>query len=355
VPLDITVLDLTRLLPGATATAYFVEHGATVIKIEQPGSGDYARTTYAELFRATNGGKKSVAIDLKHPRGRELLLRLAEDADVLIESFRPGAMARLGLSYEDMRERNTRLIYASLTGYGQRGPYAALAGHDINYIAMGGLLGLNLPVIPGVQIADLAGGAMQAQTEILRALLERASSGCGCHLDISMTAGVRRLLTIPLAAWRGSGREPQSGAELLCGKYACYNLYQASDGRWLAVGALEPKFWAELCRRLDCEELVTAQYAQGDEQMRVKEYIAAAFRRRPAAEWFAELRDSDCCVTAVLTVSEVAAELGDVADGATVPALGEHMREVLQAHGVPDAELAELASSGVIAITPQPR
>ena len=352
-PLDIVVLDLTRLLPGATATAYFVQHGATVIKIEQPGSGDYARTTYAELFRATNGGKKSVAIDLKHPRGRDLLLRLVESADVLIESFRPGAMARLALSYEDVRARNPRLIYASLTGYGQNGPYASLAGHDINYIAMGGLLGLNLPVIPGVQIADLAGGAMQAQTEILRALLERVSSGQGCHLDISMTAGVRRLLTIPLAAWRGSGVEPQSGSELLSGKYACYNLYQAGDGRWLAVGALEPKFWAELCHCLDCEELITAQYAQGDDQRRAKEYIAAAFRRRTAAEWFAELRDSDCCVTPVLTVSEVAAELAGLGHTGSAPALGEHTREVLQAHGASEAELTELASSGVVAITPQ--
>src|SRR5215470_11312027 len=162
-PLDgITVLDLTRLLPGAVATQKLVDWGAEVIKIEQPGTGDYARTMAHAVFAHTNRGKKSVSIDLKDPRGRELLLSMAERADVLIEGNRPGVMARLGLSYAEVCARNPRIIYVSLTGYGQEGPFADLAGHDVNYLALGGVLGLNLPVIPGVQIADLVGGSMQA-------------------------------------------------------------------------------------------------------------------------------------------------------------------------------------------------
>jgi len=317
----IMVLDLTRLLPGATATAYLVEHGAEVIKIEQPGEGDYARTLAPEVFRATNAGKKSVAINLKDPRGREMLMRMAERADILVEGFRPGTMARLGLSYEELRGVNRRLIYASLTGYGQTGPYAGLAGHDVNYLALGGVLGLNDHVIPGVQIADLAAGAMRAVMAMLLALLERAKTGEGRHLDISMLEGVQSLLTVPLATYRATGRE--GCEEVLSGRYACYNVYQAGDGRWLAVGALEPKFWGELCRQLGCEDLIAQQFAEGECRGQVKERIAAIFRTRAAAEWFEALRSFDCCVTPVRTISELAAEMPETGDG-RVPALGEH-------------------------------
>ncbi len=316
------VLDLTRLLPGAAATAMLAANGAEVIKIEQPGEGDYARTLDPEVFEATNGGKKSVALNLKDPHGRESLLRLAVRADVLIEGFRPGTMARLGLAYDDLRAVNARLIYASLTGYGQVGPYSALAGHDINYLALGGVLSLNLPVIPGVQIADLAGGAMQAANAILLALLERATTGRGQYLDISMLAGVQSLLTIPLAGYRRTGREPSPGQGLLGGGYACYNLYQAADERWLAVGALEAKFWAELCRRLGCEDLAGRQF--DEDQSLLKQRLAAIFRTRSATEWFETLRHYDCCVTPVLSVSEAAAHITNRGSRAPAPTLGEH-------------------------------
>ena len=346
--LDITVLDLTRLLPGATATDYFVQHGAEVIKIEQPGAGDYARALNPEVFASTNAGKKSVCLNLKDPRGRELLLQLARNADVLIEGFRPGAMARLGLGYDDLHAVNPRLIYASLTGYGQTGPYAGLAGHDVNYLALGGVLGLSLPTIPGVQIADLAAGSMQAVIAILFALVERAKTGKGCYLDVSMLAGVESLLTVPLALYRRTGREPQTGNETLSGRYACYNVYQASDGRWLAVGALEPKFWAELCRRLGCEDLIPLQFASGETRSQVKERIASVFRTRTAAEWFEALRTHDCCVTPVRTISEVAAELPPSATAAPPPGLGEHTRAILGRCGVADSELDHLEREGVI-------
>lgn len=345
--LAITVLDLTRLLPGATATAMLARHGAEVIKIEQPGEGDYARSLDPATFAATNAGKKSVSINLKDPRGRDLLLKLASTADVLIEGNRPGTMARLGLAYEDLRTANPRIVYASLTGYGQTGPYSGLAGHDINYLALGGVLGLNLPVIPGVQIADLAAGSMRAVIEILFALLDREKTGSGRCLDISMLAGVQSLLTIPLAAYRSTGREPQPGDELLSGRYACYSIYEAGDGRWLAVGALEPKFWGELCRRIGCEDLIPLQFCD-EERNLVKARIAAIFRTRTAAEWFDTLSSSDCCVTPVRAVSEAAAEIPQEENVRPPPGLGEHTRAVLRGHGVSELELDQMEKEGII-------
>jgi alpha-methylacyl-CoA racemase len=341
----IVILDLTRLLPGAVATQQLADGGAEVIKIEEPRSGDYAREMNPAVFAVTNGGKKSVSIDLKHQRGRAAFLTLAREADVLIEGNRPGVMARLGLGYEELHAVNPRLIYVSLTGYGQHGSYAQLAGHDVNYMALGGVLGLNLPVIPGVQIADLVGGSLQAVNGILLALLGRNQTGEGRHVDVSMYAGVTALLTIPLAAWRSTGREPMPGNEALSGRYACYNLYQASDERWLAVGALEPKFWAELCRRLGSEDLIARQFE--DSQDGVKERMASIFRTRPAADWFEELRDSDCCVTLVRTIPEVAASLPD-RQGAPPPALGQHTREVLSRSGFNAREIEDLELQGVI-------
>ena len=331
----IVVLDLTRLLPGATTTLTLVEHGAEVIKIEQPGAGDYARTLSAAVFARTNGGKKSVAIDLKNPAGRDALLALSVAADVLIEGFRPGVMARLGLDYDALRARNQRLIYTSLTGYGQTGPYAMLAGHDINYTALGGVLGLCLPAIPGVQIADLAGGAMQAVNAILLALLDRHRTGVGCRLDISMLDGVRSLLTIPLAG----------DSATLSGRYACYNVYRAGDGRWLAVGALEPKFWQELCRRLECRELIAWQFAD-EKQGEVKARIAGILLGKTAREWFDLLRDSDCCVTPVLTPTE--AVDGMALRSEPVPALGQHTREIFLRAGFSEIQVDDLVQQGAV-------
>ena len=344
----ITVLDLTRLLPGAVATQQLVDWGADVIKIEQPGSGDYARMMAPAVFARTNSGKKSVSIDLKNSRGRELLLSMAQKADVLIEGNRPGVMARLGLSYPELCARNPRLIYVSLTGYGLDGPYAGLAGHDINYLALGGVLGLNLPVIPGVQIADLVGGSMQSVIGILLALQQRHQTGKGRHVVVSMYAGVTALLTVPLATYTATGEECEPGSQRLNGVYACYNVYQAADGRWLAVGALEPKFWAELCKHLHSEELIPVQFAEGDAQARVKARVAEIFRTKTADAWFQELRNSDCCVTPVLRISEVAAALPPH-HGPPPPRLGEHTREILTRLGTSAEDLEVLEHQGVIA------
>ncbi len=326
----LTVLDLTRLLPGAVATQYLADQGAEVIKIEQPGQGDYARSMNPLVFARTNAGKKSIVLDLKQNTGQQALLRLGAQADILVESFRPGVMARLGLSYSDLAVRSERLIYVSLSGYGQAGPYAGLAGHDINYIALGGLLNLNLPVVPGVLIADVVGGAMQSLIGILMALQERSNSGKGRHVDVSMLAGVQSLLTIPLAAYQETGRDPVAGEETFSGRYACYNIYECRDARWVAVGALEPKFWRSLCSKLECADLVPLQFEVAS-QAEVKARLREIFRARDAEVWFTMLRDSDCCVTPVRTIAEVAAEIGDLGrSGAAPPELGQHTDEILQ-------------------------
>ena len=335
---------MTRLLPGGHATQTLANQGARVIKVEQPGEGDYARTLSPAVFEQTNAGKQSVAIDLKRPEGRQVLRALLADADILVEGFRPGAMARLGLDYAVLAAEFPRLIYVSLTGYGQTGEYAGLAGHDINYIAMGGVLAQNLPVIPGVQLGDLVGGSMQAVIGILLALQERHLTGRGRHVDVSMTAGVLPLLAIPLADFQAHGHARAPGDSMLTGRYACYHLYEARDGRWLAVGALETKFWAELCRRLGCEELIALQF-DDSRQADVKSRLAAIFKTQDAEAWFEQLRAHDCCVTPVRTVEDLEAP----AVVGRPPGIGEHTRELLRLAGYSDERVDELKAMGAIA------
>ena len=390
-PLDgIVVLDLTRLLPGAATTTLLSQFGAEIIKIEEPGRGDYAREMHPLIdgegayFVLTNYGKKSVAIDLKDPRGKESFLRLVERADVLVEGFRPGVMQRLGLDFEVLRKRNQRLIYTAITGYGQHGPYAQRAGHDINYLSLSGVLGLNAtrgqaPVIPGVQIADLAGGAMQAVIGILLALTARQKIGRGQMVDVAMLDGAIMLQRVPLAHHLANGKEPEPGGEMLTGLYACYNIYQTRDERWVAVGALEPKFWATLCRALDCEALIPHQFAGAEQQSEMIATLSRIFINRDAVEWFALLGPTDACVTPVNTVGEMLSDphireretIVDV-EHATVgtmahpgvapklsetpghfefsppPRLGQHTREVLHWAGITGDEINEMKEMRVI-------
>jgi crotonobetainyl-CoA:carnitine CoA-transferase CaiB-like acyl-CoA transferase len=339
-PLDgIRVLDLTRLLPGAAATMLLADFGAEVLKVEEP-SGDYARHMpplvegEGAVFRATNRGKKSIVLDLKTEAGKSRLLELAAGSDVLIEGFRPGVMQRLGLDYETMRDIHPRLVYVSLTGYGQSGPQARKAGHDINYIALGGLLGL-AGGIPGTQIADLAGGSMQAVIGILLALAARQKSGCGQHVDISMLDGVAWLMTLPLAVHEATGEIPERGGTMLSGRYACYQTYEAADGRWLAVGALERKFWTALCAKLGRPDLVEEQFSEGAAQERLIAELRRMFRERTSQEWLELLDGADACVTLVRSVAEVAADKGVARliprlsatpgrSGGRPPRIGEH-------------------------------
>ena len=354
-PLDgIVVLDLTRLLPGAAATMQLATFGAEVIKIEEPLQGDYARglPPYIEgegaVFKTVNRGKKSVALDLKSAEGRDALLKFAATADVLAESFRPGTMDRLGLSYDTLRARNPRLIYVAITGYGQHGPLAAMAGHDINYMALGGALALSgecggPPLAPGIQIADLAGGALEAVIGVLLALAARAKTGQGQMVDVSMMDGVAWMLPVALGYY-AAGAPAVRGAGVLTGYYACYRVYETAGGGWIAAGALEPKFWRALCRALGCVQFIPDQFAASPRREEVIAALAAIFRTRTADEWFDILRPHDVCVTPLRTVAEVVAyynlapgesvvtpRLRDTPGqlGGPAPRLGQHTREIL--------------------------
>lgn len=290
------MLDLTRLLPGDGAVRLLGSFGAEIVPLKLPDC------------------------DLKTASGRTRLTDLVSRADVLIESFRPGVMDRLGVGPATLRGINTRLIYASITGYGQQGPYAGMAGHDINYLSIAGVLDVSgvkngPPVLPGVQVADLAGGSMQAVIGILLALLERQRTGRGNVVDVSMTHGALWMMAVPFLL-QAQQRSTARGDSLLTGRYACYNVYEASDGRWVSVGALEPKFWANLCRALECEEFIEDQFAEGRRQEEIKSRLAARFQTRTAAEWFEDLRDGDACVTPVRSLAEVIQEFGG-----TLPAI----------------------------------
>ncbi|MGC2391553.1 MAG: CaiB/BaiF CoA-transferase family protein [Candidatus Acidiferrum sp.] len=369
-PLDgIVVLDLTRFLPGAVATATLASFGAEVIKIEQPGSGDPARGIEGAswLFAETNRGKKSVALDLNNERGKKVFRKLVTTADVVIESFRPHVMNRLGIGYKDLCGLNKGLIYAALSGYGRSGPYAALAGHDINYIAMSGLLDLispagGMPLIPEIQIADIAGGSSHIVIGILLALVARDKTGRGQRVDVSMTGGLDRLLSLPLAALHSFRHPLKRGKELLSGAYACYHPYRAKDGRWLVVGALEPKFWANLCRQIQCVDLIADQFSPVPRQRRVKNRLSRVFKTRTAEEWFDLLRSHDCCVTPVRTLQEAVAdgqfhsralgiELARTAgatDRTPAPHVGQHSAEILKRSGLTKSELRVLQNAGVV-------
>src|SRR2546426_740361 len=280
----IRVLDLTRLLPGPMATLHLADLGADVIKIEDTGAGDYAREMgrtregMSDFFRLVNRNKRAIRLDLKRPQGREVLLRLAKGADVLVEGFRPGAMAKLGIGYDALAAVNPRLVYCSITGYGQDGPYAERAGHDINYIGYAGVgdqIGAReAPVVPNFQIADLLGGALTPAMGILAALIDARSSGRGRHVDVAMTDAVFAHAILPLVGFLEHGKTPGRGTGMLGGGLPCYNVYRTRDGRYMAVGALDRKFWETLCDILGCPELKEKHIVYGEEARPVRERLA---------------------------------------------------------------------------------
>ncbi len=321
-PLEgIKILDLTRLLPGPYGTMLLGDLGAEVIKIEEPERGDYYRWTPPYLNKVSsrhlllNRNKKSITLNLKAPEGKNILLKMVEQgADVLIEQFRPGVMDRLGVGYEDLKKVNPRIIYCSLTGYGQNGPYRDMASHDVNYIGLGGILGLTgpkggPPVIPGIQIADLVGGGLYSVIGILAALTARQKTGRGQFIDISMFDGIVSLLTDGALAYFADGRAPGPGERRLTGGLPQYQVYQTKDGKYLAVGANEEKFWANLCRLIGKPEWAEKIPREGEpraEEM-IKE-MAAVFRTRTRKEWLDLLMHEDACVSAVQSLDEVFAD-----------------------------------------------
>lgn len=382
------VLDLSRLLPGPFATLVLADLGADVVKIEDPRGGDPLRlvppappgAADGASFQALNRNKRSLALDLHAPAGREAFLRLCERADAVVESFRPGVLDRLALGWEALHARNPRLVLCSITGHGQRGPRAGQAGHDLDYLALAGVLALSgpeeRPLPPPVQVADLAGGAWPAVVGVLAALLGRAGGGEGVHVDVSMTEGSLALLAPHLAAAAARGAPLARGREPLLGGTACYAVYRTQDGRHVALAALEPKFFEAFCAAAGRPDLAPRQWEADGAGPRVE--LERLFGSRTFAAWsaFAE-EHGDACVAPVLegdeprrdpqlaargTFLEVEAEGGGTVAGVVTPVrvsgapaprrraprLGEHGDEVLAEGGFAPGEIEALRASGVL-------
>jgi crotonobetainyl-CoA:carnitine CoA-transferase CaiB-like acyl-CoA transferase len=313
------VLDLSRLLPGGYATLLLADLGADVLKVEEPGKGDYLRwmppyasTGEGAMHLALNRGKRSMTLNLKLSQGRAVLRRLAKDADVLVESFRPGVLDRLGVGWEVLSADNPRLVYAAISGFGADGPYADRAGHDLNYIGYAGALSFSGhpetgPWQPGLQIGDLGGGGLMAVVAVLTALRVRDATGHGQFCDVSMTDGVLSWLALAAGAYAATGVPPQLGAEMLNGGLACYGVYRCSDARYVTVGALEPQFFRALCTALGLEELVP-WHLDPARQGELRAALEAVFATRTRDEWLALLVPADCCVGPVNDLAEAFAD-----------------------------------------------
>jgi len=382
----IRILDLTRLLPGPFATLVLADLGADVVKVEDPRGGDGLRSMpplageQSGAFHALNRNKRSLALDLAHPDGAAAFLRLAERADAVIESFRPGVLARLGLGWEALHARSPRLVLCSITGYGQDGPYAARAGHDLDYCAISGVLAANgppeAPLPLGVQVADLAGGAWPAAAGILAALVARGVDGEGRHVDVSMTEGALALLAMPLGMAAARGTPIARGRELLVGGAACYRVYRTKDERFVALGALEPKFFGAFCAAVGRPDLAGRQLEDGGAGPR--EELEAIFAGRTRDEWAGFAARHDVCLAPVLEGDEPRMDPQLAARGAFVeidtpwegraipgvaspirirgvdaprrpaPRLGEHGEAVLAEAGLSPEEIGSLRARGIL-------
>jgi len=372
----IRILDLSRLLPGPYLTKLLTDLGAEVIKIETPLAGDYTRLAPPEmglggLYETLNRGKQSLALNYRNPRGHQLFMGLAKTADVILEGFRPGTAERHGIGYEDIKALKPDIIYCSLSGYGQEGPYRGQAGHDINYEALGGALALNAqpgekPVPFGLPIADLS-GAMLAGIAILGALFGRERTGQGAYLDMALLDGVLSWMTPLAGAAFFSGFELSAGSHPLLGGLPCFNIYQAADGKYLTLAALEPTFWQAFCQVVGRDDLLPRQFDRT-----IKEEIADIFRQKGQQEWLEAFEGTDGCVEAVNSFAEMLAHpqvraRGYVQEEAgkpvrlespfvfarraldPAPSLGQHTRKILRELGVNDEEMKVLAEKNIIA------
>jgi alpha-methylacyl-CoA racemase len=399
----IRVLDLSRLLPGGFCSLLLADFGADVLKVEDTAAGDYIRwappyydgeetSTKSALFLSLNRNKRSIRIDLKSERGREVLLELVREHDVALESFRPGVLDRLGVGYERMREVNPGIVYCAISGYGQDGPNRDRSGHDMNYLGLVGLLGLTgerdgvggRPIQSAGQIADLGGGALMAAFGIMTALRERdggpghPGSGKGQLVDTSMADGALSWLAMVAAGYFADGTVPKRGNLPLAGSLVCYRPYECADG-WVTLGALEPKFWAAWCRGVGREDLIERQFEGPGSEAHAQ--VSEIFKSRTRSDWQAFAAEHDCCLEPVLELDEaLSSELvraremvveidqpgvqqpvrqlgipvklsrtpGDHAQ-LPGPALGEHTVAVLSAAGYSQTEIEELLASGAVA------
>jgi len=376
------ILDLTMNLPGPYMTWLMTTLGAEVIKIENPVGGDYARnllrdpsTKRSPYFEAVNRNKKSVTLNLKHHEGRQLFFRLLDHYDIVVEGFRPGTMERLELSYDVMAHHQPRLIQVSISGYGQDGPYRLRAGHDLNYLALAGIIGMSgssdgPPPLFGIQVADLAGGSLLGLVGLLAAVIQRGQTGRGQYVDTSMFHGSLSMATMVFGGVERGIELPEPGKMALNGRFPCYNIYRAKDGRFMSLGALEPKFWQNFCQAIGREDLTSGQFGGPD----VIRDVERVFAERTQSEWTALLKDCDACCEPVLSLHDaVNSELTEarhmvseadpghrqlgsplklsdspVQAESPSPGLGAHTKEILSRIGVSEDHFQDLRSKGVV-------
>lgn len=300
----IRVLDLSRMLPGPYCSMILADHGADVIAIE-----DRRFLQDGLFFNDLNRNKRHMSLNLKTSKGLEIFFKLAENADVILEGFRPGVVARLGIDYERIKEINPGIVYCSISGFGQTGALRDKVGHDVNYLSTAGVLDLvgekgKAPVIPGVQIADIAGGSMNAAVGILLALYAREKSGEGQYIDISMTDGLLGLLSLPYFFSMKDEKHPQASDSIVSHRYACYNTYETKDRRYLSIGALEKRFWAKLCEHLQCTEYIETQYSV-ERKEEIIAHLRTVFLTRNLSDWEAELTELEVCFSPVQRMQDV--------------------------------------------------
>lgn len=376
----IRILDFSRLLPGPYLTLLLADLGAEVIKVETPLAGDYSRLAPPELglgklYEAVNQGKKSLALNYRKSRGRELFLRLVVTADVILEGFRPGRAKKYGVDYESIQAVKPDIVYCSLSGYGQEGPYKHRAGHDINYLAVGGAIALNAragesPVPYGLPAADLSGG-MLAAIAILGALVGRERAGQGMYLDMALLDGVVSWMSPLAISAHFNGLEVHGGSHPLLGGQACFNVYETADERYLTLAALEPSFWSTFCKTIKRTDLIKRQFdpALGSE-------LAGIFHSHTQDEWLSLFDGHDVCIEPVNSVEEMLSHPQVQARGyvryeqgkpvgmnspfvfehdgrSPAPTLGQHTRQLLLEIGVSEQELIDLTNRGTIKLNPQ--
>lgn len=374
----IRVLDLSRLLPGPYCSMILADLGAEVLRIE-----DKRFAAEGPGMPTVMRNKRHMTLNLKNPRGQEIFYCLAQRADVILEGFRPGVAARLGIDYPRLKKINESIIYCSLSGYGQDGPYKDMVGHDINYLSFAGILSLNRemgrkPVIPPIQIADIAAGGMFAALGIMAALIYRQKSGQGQYIDIAMLDGLIAMLPFLATLCWESTEELKGNTTLLSGRFPCYNIYETKDGQYISIGALEHRFWVNLCRKLGREDFIPYQFASGEKREEIFRFLQNTFQQKTREEWMMELRDVDVCLGKVLSLDEalndpqvkhrkMVVEFLDSQKGrqrylaspiklsGTPPSIwqaaaefGEHTEEVLRELGLGQAEIKKLKEEGVV-------